>query len=296
MRIFFSILLLCVVSCQASYAPYDPRLAKAGAILSGLAYCPDSDIASFSCHQCKADEVSMFIMDSILYASSNDLHGYTGVFVNRDTNSVSLSVVFRGTYSVRDWIDDLEFKQIPYRPNSAPGMMIHEGFYESYMSVNSQAVASLGKLIDKYAAGFEFELTCMGHSLGAACAQIACLELMTDPKIAAAINRRVNVYNYGQPRVGNAAFAEWSEQQLTSYYRLVHNKDIVPHVPPTLSASISYIHGGVEMFYNEDFSSVVQCMLGEDEHCSDAHIDDSIPDHLDYLHTPLDGFFYCGSS
>lgn len=40
-------------------------------------------------------------------------------------------------------------------------------------------------------------------------------------------------YTYGQPRVGNAAYAQ-AFAGLSSEYRVVHYADIVPHLPPEL--------------------------------------------------------------
>jgi predicted lipase len=41
----------------------------------------------------------------------------------------------------------------------------------------------------------------------------------------------VTFYTYGQPRVGNAAYAS-TFAGLVSEYRVVHYADIVPHLPP----------------------------------------------------------------
>jgi predicted lipase len=42
----------------------------------------------------------------------------------------------------------------------------------------------------------------------------------------------VTHYTFGQPRVGNAAFAQfYNSSSVTAHYRTVHNHDIVPHLP-----------------------------------------------------------------
>jgi predicted lipase len=43
----------------------------------------------------------------------------------------------------------------------------------------------------------------------------------------------VNMYTFGQPRVGNDAY-ETTYSQLVNEYRVVHYADIVPHLPPEL--------------------------------------------------------------
>ena len=43
----------------------------------------------------------------------------------------------------------------------------------------------------------------------------------------------VTFYTFGQPRVGNAAYAT-AFSSLAQEFRVVHYKDIVPHLPPEL--------------------------------------------------------------
>ena len=41
----------------------------------------------------------------------------------------------------------------------------------------------------------------------------------------------IRMFNFGSPRVGNTAFAEWASTYLTDRNRITHYKDMVPHVP-----------------------------------------------------------------
>jgi len=86
------------------------------------------------------------------------------------------------------------------------------------------------------------------------------------------------MYNYGSPRVGNWAYSSKVDGLFAAIYRVVHNADIVPHVPPcslfgpcSISAngdgaeeisttSVGNIiwkpwHSGTEEWWNEDFTS-----------------------------------------
>jgi len=40
------------------------------------------------------------------------------------------------------------------------------------------------------------------------------------------------MYNYGSPRVGNWEYSSKVDSTFAGFYRVVHNADIVPHVPP----------------------------------------------------------------
>ena len=63
-----------------------------------------------------------------------------------------------------------------------------------------------------------------GHSLGAAIANLAAMDFVR-------AGYDVSLYNFGQPRVGNKAYAVYTGALLSEQYRHTHYKDIVPHVP-----------------------------------------------------------------
>lgn len=45
-------------------------------------------------------------------------------------------------------------------------------------------------------------------------------------------SQKVYIHNFGQPRVGNSYLANYMSDKLDGIFRVVHNRDIVPHVPP----------------------------------------------------------------
>jgi hypothetical protein len=42
----------------------------------------------------------------------------------------------------------------------------------------------------------------------------------------------VQVMTFGQPRVGNAAFASYYSLLVPNTFRITHDRDMVPHLPP----------------------------------------------------------------
>lgn len=66
-----------------------------------------------------------------------------------------------------------------------------------------------------------------GYSLGGALATLSSLDLQNK------YNKVSDMYNYGCPRVGDKDFAKYFNDKIKEAYRVVHNRDIVPHVPPT---------------------------------------------------------------
>lgn len=68
-------------------------------------------------------------------------------------------------------------------------------------------------------------------------------------------------------KVGNAAFATFSVSHGVPIFRVVHNRDPVPHLP---FEAWGYRHPPTEIFFDADQTSHVVCNdSGEDLACSD---------------------------
>jgi predicted lipase len=70
--------------------------------------------------------------------------------------------------------------------------------------------------------------------LGSALATIGALDIRT------LFGHVDQLYTFGEPRVGNEAFASYVTSSIPERYRIIHYADIVPHVPPQLP--IPYAH------------------------------------------------------
>ncbi|KAH7715981.1 class 3 lipase protein [Aphelenchoides avenae] len=133
----------------------------------------------------------------------------------------------------------------------------------------------------------DYQIWVTGHSLGAALASLA----------AAAISNTVGVSNdlrfvsFGQPRVGNIYYALAHDYAVPYSFRLVHAKDIVPAIPPSIKSW--YWHHTTEVWYPGDmgpgaFHKV--CEGQEDLNCSDGDLDLSTHDHSFYFDTDVEGY------
>lgn len=60
------------------------------------------------------------------------------------------------------------------------------------------------------------------------------------------LSARVRVINLGQPRVGNNIFAEYFDTHVGVHYRMVNQRDLVPHLPPM---AFGFFHVGTEIWY-----------------------------------------------
>jgi triacylglycerol lipase len=140
-----------------------------------------------------------------------------------------LTVAFRGTADLRNWLTDLDCELI--RVGSC---RFHRGFYAAMKAVQPDLSAALGE-------GQGARIWVTGHSLGGALAMLWALWAVRNGYEIA------GVYTFGQPRAGDAAFSQLYDCKLKSWtWRFVHAEDIVPRVPWLLG---HYRHAGHEVFY-----------------------------------------------
>lgn len=69
-------------------------------------------------------------------------------------------------------------------------------------------------------------------------------------------NIEVNVHNFGSPRIGNVNLAKYLDKSLPVIQRVVHNRDIVPHVP---FQAVGYWHPAYEIFFDADMKEYKVC-------------------------------------
>jgi triacylglycerol lipase len=195
-------------------------------------------------------------------------------------------VVFRGTRDLRNWMTDLDARRVRWNgghgaygahgkngtnaKNGTHGpdaVEVHRGFAQALESVKD----ALDEALAQGAPGRK-NIFFAGHSLGGALAMLACARCSgsavlstaafgVPPKDSAGVPGgtpgtatgtvalpKTWLYTFGQPRVGNGAWARWYDGLLRSRsFRVVHAEDIVPRVPWLLNF---YRHAGTEVFYD----------------------------------------------
>lgn len=124
---------------------------------------------------------------------------------------------------------------------------VHSGFLSAYDSVRG---AVLG-LVDVALAGEESEWTVLltGHSLGGALATLCAYDL-SHRSWGTRTRPRLQMYNYGSPRVGNKDFAEAYNEKVPDTWRIVNGNDAVTAVPRLLG----YCHVGHAVYLRPDGS------------------------------------------
>jgi hypothetical protein len=232
------------------------------------AYCPESKIVNWSCFFCvyNLSDTKGFKVASVVQYAPTNTFGYIG------NNGKTVEVVFRGTQpaSLENWITDLSaFHTKPY-PN-VPNAFVHSGFMDAYDAVKPAVRSAVASLI---ASTNATRVVITGHSLGAAIATLCAADLAASLKIPFAL------YNFGSPRVGNRAFADYIAKIVPTAYRITNKADTVPHLPDTL---MGFHHIAQEVWWHTTKEYKICDMSGEDPSCENSRLIWSIPDHLDYL-------------
>jgi hypothetical protein len=235
--------------------------------LSGAAYCSKENYYNMTV----GGPAKGFIYYYSLYDIKSDLQGFIGVLPKTKT----IYIVYRGSSSPLNWIYDIELMQVKY--DSYPeceDCMVHKGFYHSALNILDQTLFHMKQIKVQYP---RYKIIVSGHSYGAAVCQLIAMELLK-----AGFN--LSIYNFGQPRVGNSVYATLVNQMIEENWRFVHDKDIVPHLPP--GVFVDYFHSCREIF--EDDTSVLNVCNNtkcEDPNCSCKYkiTELNTEDHLVYL-------------
>ena len=224
---------------------YNSTQLTTGVWLSGAAYCGKEIYNTM-----KLDGPAKgFIYKDTLYDVKTDLQGYIGIL----PSTKSIYVVLRGSSSLMNWLADLEVKLVPYTTFPECDCSVHNGFYKSALGVSNKTVYSV-KTLKRLHPTYSVIVT--GHSYGASVGQLLDMELINE-------NIKVQLNDYGQPRVGDITYASFVNTHISEYWRTTHNKDIVPHVPPI--EGFGYLHSCREIFEDES---------GELNLCSDTDCED----------------------
>ena len=137
---------------------------------------------------------------------------------------------------------------------------MHTGFYVDYLFFEEEFNGKVTALLKKYPSA---SIVTTGHSLGAAISAVCAMELKSLFPAT-----KVFIHNFGQPRLGNIELSDYMSKTLDGIYRVVHNRDLVPHLPPDLPG-FDYHHPAHEVFFNLDLSVFKVCdATGEDITCS----------------------------
>jgi len=265
--VFLIFLSLTVLFCNISIGQNFPdQTVDSALFLSYSAYC-GSLVTKWNCYWC--NDFSSFQVSTTVGDSGSAHFGFVGIFNN------TVFVSLRGTDNIEGWIQDAEFTQTSYP--GVPNAMVHEGFLQDYLSLSYSIKSAVAKL----SSGGINRVIVTGHSLGAALATLAAVDLAQNASLS------VEVINFGSPRVGNQAFATYANKILKSVKRFTWNRDLVPQLPPRNIFQFSYFHLTEEIWWDGGSYHYCSTQTGEDKSCSASRIIPNILDHAFYLNVDL---------
>ncbi|KAK6746648.1 hypothetical protein RB195_000116 [Necator americanus] len=195
-----------------------------------------------------------------------------------DDNAIVIS--FRGTNRFVQLLEETRLSAFHRKMSWVAGGYVSAYFHEAFLAVwNGGIGESLAKLQQIYPT---YQIWVTGHSLGASMASLAASYIVTSGSIN---GDRVRLITYGQPRTGDFTFATVHNNQIPYSFRVVHWRDIVPHI--LMKDFEGYWHHKSEVFYQYGMgkgSNFTVCDADESSECSDRfYLALSIYDHLHYF-------------
>ncbi|KAF3322842.1 Lipase [Carex littledalei] len=232
-----------------------------------------SELFTWTCARC-SNLTTGFEVIELIVDIQNCLQAYVGVA--SDPNAIIIAI--RGTQenSVQNWIEDFIWQELDLKFPDMPGAMVHRGLYGAYnnTSLRPAIVGAVKRIREAYG---KLPVMATGHSMGGALVAFCALDLVMNQGI-----EDVHLLTFGQPRIGNAAFASCFYKYIPNTFRIVHNRDIVPHLPPYYSFYWkSYHHFPREVWLHDDSEQICDDS-GEDPSCSRSVWICSINDHKTY--------------
>jgi len=226
--------------------------------LSAGAYCETNTYMSRTYKGPSTGFIPTYVLDD----KDTDTQGYVGY----QSSSSSIFVVYRGSTSIGDWVNNLDAILTDYPKCS--GCSVHKGFYKAEQGIVSKMLSEVQKLKTQFPS---YTVVVTGHSLGAALATLTSLDFM-DAGVSP-----IRLFHFGSPRVGNTDFANFASAKIVDRNRNTHHKDMVPHIP--MHERFTHISGE---WYETD-SGLKECVGLEDDSCSYQWHITSIDDHMYYL-------------
>jgi predicted lipase len=244
---------------------FDRNQADISVWLSAAASCGKDNIKT---HTFKGPSTGFIVTDTV----SDILIGTEG-YIGYLPSDNSIYVVYRGTDSSRDWFTDIDARKAEYSSFPECNCQVHKGFYEAEQHVIDRVIREVRRLQVLYPT---YSVKITGYSLGAALAQLTSMDLI---KAGVVVK---SVYTFGQPRTGDQAYSSFVGTKGPVTWRVVHNKDVVPHLPST---DMGFYHVCREQFEDANGNLKTCDTSCEDPTCSDQFTlgETNRDDHGTYL-------------
>ncbi|RKP18540.1 alpha/beta-hydrolase, partial [Rozella allomycis CSF55] len=204
------------------------------------------------------------------------IKGPIRAYVATDPNEKEIIVSIRGSQTLADMITDFNAKMVDLLFDDINVGKVHRGFLAASIPIINELKPILleFKLLNP-----EYKVTITGHSLGAALATLIGVDL----HFTSFPNEKISVYSFGEPRVGDMTFAKnlTDLSEKLNIYRITHESDPVPHLPPV---RLGFIHHNDQHFVTKSNDRIFLCPFDlENDICDVKRRIVSIIPHLNIL-------------
>ncbi|KAJ1655354.1 hypothetical protein IWQ61_004877, partial [Dispira simplex] len=217
------------------------------ALYASAIYCNKQQVQNWTCG---AKCPSAFILHHYEENATMGLAAYVGYQVNSPEQS-DIVVAFRGSSDFHTWMYDLKFAQLNYTIEPGREAKVHGGFYRCYRALQPGIQEALTTLVARIQQEqhllHQLSIILTGHSLGGALALFQYIDLLQRPWLTdnelgkyqwtSKIQWSATLTTFGEPRVGNRAFATWVYELEWNRTHLDHNVHSPTTVPVTLMSS-----------------------------------------------------------
>jgi hypothetical protein len=225
-KIVLLLVLTALASTQAitRYNYKDDTAARLSQLSHAVYSLNTSASVSSSCPNCYAG----FIAEQLI--SGTQEHALIGW-----DDSVKSVIVAIHSNELQTWLDATQFTTVAFGDASiCSGCNVVKRLREAYERLaNKGLIQKIQSVVTAHGyCGVSFT----GHGVGGAIANYAAFVF---GKINDEQEHPLLLYTFGQPRVGDQAYATAHDVEVENDFRVVHDQDITPHLPDS-----PFVHGG----------------------------------------------------
>uniref|UniRef100_A0A0N4Z488 Lipase_3 domain-containing protein n=1 Tax=Parastrongyloides trichosuri TaxID=131310 RepID=A0A0N4Z488_PARTI len=216
-------------------------------------------------------------------------------YIAVDHTDKAIIIAFRGSKGVMQLLlegTDFLFNDLKSFPIT--GGKVDKYFYDGFYDLWNVGMES--DLHTVIVQNPTYQLWSVGHSLGGSMAAMASAYCVKKNYFA---TDDVRLVTFGEPRTGDIEFAEGHDKMVKYTYRIIHNHDIIPHLPPRVFDNLfdSPFHHRYEVWYQNNMTAGAPyqiCTRADDHACSNSVSDTTAADHVVYFNENLENFAKAG--
>jgi hypothetical protein len=151
--------------------------------------------------------------------------GYAGIQEASRGRNARIVIAFQGTADTKQLIAEiLDSDAVSWPVLGNGNVTVAQYFMDAFNALTDGATAALTSLMYENPS---YDVFVTGHSLGGALASLFSVASIVN----GVLTTPPSMYTFGQPRVGNYDYAQAHLQLMPNVFRMVNNRDPVPHIP-----------------------------------------------------------------